>query len=69
MEDILLQDGSEVFKVGGGKSVQIGNNSHDDTHSLLLILRDSEGTLIIIIVMMCNTIYTYSTCIAEFDHR
>ena len=45
--DTLLQDGSEVFRVGGGKSVQIGSsNSHDDTHSILLILRNSEGTML-----------------------
>ena len=48
MEDILLQDGSEVFRVGGGKSVQIAqsNSSHTDAHSLLLILRNSEGMVL-----------------------
>ena len=41
--DTLLQDGNEVFRVSGGSSVLIGNNSHDDTSSLLLIPRSSEG--------------------------
>ena len=43
MVDMLLQDGSEVFRMTGGKSVQIGSSS-DDAHSMLLILRTSEGT-------------------------
>ena len=41
--DTLLQDGNEVFRVSGGSSVLIGSNSHDDTSSLLLIPRSSEG--------------------------
>ena len=48
MEDVLLQDGSEVFRVGGGKSVQIAqnNSSHNDAHSVLLILRNVKGTVL-----------------------
>ena len=52
VEDTLLQDGSEVFRVGGGKSVQIESSSHGDTHSTLLILRSSEGKIHIIITLL-----------------
>ena len=41
--DTLLQDGNEVFRVSGGSSVLIGSNNHDDTSSLLLLPRSSEG--------------------------
>ena len=36
-----LQNGSEVFRVGGGKSVLLGSNSD---HSFLLIPHSGEGT-------------------------
>ena len=38
--DTLLQDGSQVFRVGGGKSVLIESNNHN---SVLLIPHSSEG--------------------------
>jgi len=41
--DTLLQDGSEVLQTGGGKSVLIGDNSHNNINFVLLIPRNSEG--------------------------
>ena len=41
--DTSLQDTSEVFSVGGGKSVLIGSSSNDNTNSFLLIPQSSEG--------------------------
>ena len=43
MVDASLQDGSQVFRVGGGKSVLIESNNSDDTNSVLLIPHSSEG--------------------------
>ena len=40
MVDTVLQDGSQVFRVGGGKSVLIESNSHN---SVLLIPHSNEG--------------------------
>ena len=41
--DTLLQDGSEVFRAGGGSSILIGGHSPSDTNSLMVIPRNSEG--------------------------
>ena len=57
MADTLLQDGSEVFRTAGGKSVQIGSSSHEDAHSMLLILRTSEGTIFAVIIKYQYTDY------------
>ena len=43
VDTLLLQNGSDMFRVRGGKSVLIGSNS-DDNSSFLLIPRNSEGT-------------------------
>ena len=41
--DTSLQDASEVFKAGGGKSVLIGSSGDDNTNSFLLIPHSREG--------------------------
>ena len=43
MVDTSLQDGSEVFRVGGGKSVLIGGSGDDNINSFLLTPHSKEG--------------------------
>ena len=43
MVDTSLQDGSEVFRVGGGKSVLIGSSDDDNINSFLLTPHSKEG--------------------------
>ena len=45
MVDVLLHDGSEVFRSGGGKSVLLGSDNHGDHSSVLLTLRNEEGNV------------------------
>lgn len=40
---MLLHNGSEVFRSGGGRSVLLGSDSHGDHTSVLLMLRNEEG--------------------------
>ena len=54
MVDASLQDGSEVFRVGGGKSVLIESNNSDDTNSVLLIPHSSEGRTCTIAITLIN---------------
>ena len=46
MADVLLHDGSEVFRSGGGRSVLLGSDNHSDHSSVLLTLRNEEGKVV-----------------------
>jgi len=44
--DVLLHNGSEVFRSGGGRSVLLGSDSDGDHSSVQLILRNEEGKVL-----------------------
>ena len=45
--DMLLQNGSEVLRASGGKSVLIGRHGHDDDNTLVLTPRNIEGIVVV----------------------
>ena len=45
MVDTVLEDGGDIFRVGGRKSVLIKSSNHGDASSMLLILSNSEGSV------------------------